>query len=947
MIDVHLISHTHWDREWYLTREQFRLRLVDLVDRVIEMLHGDSGYACFHLDGQTIVLEDYLEIRPERADEIRALVRSGRLLVGPWYVMPDEFLVSGESLVRNLALGHRIARSFGESMPVGYLPDLIGHVGQMPQILRQFGLDNAILWRGFDGPQAEYWWEAPDGSRVLMMHLPPEGYCNAMRIALVPDQMIQRTEAAIAREASRSQFGVALLMNGVDHIEPQDAIPALVSALRERSHVIRQSTLPAYVDAVRSTAAGDGVSLDVVRGELRGGEQYAPLLPGVLSARTYLKQANARVQTALERWAEPLSTWAWMLGERYPAAALQYAWKVLLQNHPHDSICGCSIDEVHDENMSRFARAAQVADDLIDRASTAIARRVAPAPPGHVRVLFFNTAGHQRTAVVEGTVDLPFASAEPQRHVDADALDAPVVFHPEGSTLSGAGTPDGASVPLQVLEERDVISWIRSKYETPWALHARRIRFAAVVDLPACGYAALDLRVGSEPSDRTPGPVTAGPRSLENDLLRITVDEDGTATIVDKRTGKSYPGCGALIDEGDVGDEYNYSPPATDLLVSSADLRNLTVERVHDGPIRARLRVAGTLPLPAAADRNRARRTAEVIDTPVAMEITLDAGAARVEWNVRVQNSARDHRLRIVFPSGLTQVNEAVSDTAFGLIARPTTRDLPAEIRTEVPVTSAPMQSFVAAARAGGAAVYARGLNEYEVLTGPSARIAVTLLRCVGDLSRDDLATRPHGHAGPGLATPGAQCPGTHTFSVAFEPLDRTPSAADLCASAASFVAPALMVQGQTGVQSGSGPVQGQAGVQSGSGPVQGQAGVQLGSGPVQGQAGVQLGSGPDPGRRELLSITASPGAAVLSALKKTDERDSVTVRLFNPSAEALDVRIGMAGGIAAAHLLNLLEERQEPLPVTSGAARIAISGFGVRTMELVSARRPLLPAPG
>ena len=258
MIDVHLISHTHWDREWYLTREQFRLRLVDLVDRVLDMLAGDGGYACFHLDGQTIVLEDYLELHPERADEIRALIRSGRLLVGPWYVMPDEFLVSGESLVRNLALGHRIAREHGGSMPVGYLPDLFGHVGQMPQLLRQFGLDNAILWRGFGGPQAEYWWEAPDGSRVLMMHLPGEGYCNATRIALVPDQMVARTEAVIEREQARSKYGVVLLMNGVDHIEPQDTIPALVSALQERSHRIRHSTLPAYVDAVREGSVRDG-----------------------------------------------------------------------------------------------------------------------------------------------------------------------------------------------------------------------------------------------------------------------------------------------------------------------------------------------------------------------------------------------------------------------------------------------------------------------------------------------------------------------------------------------------------------------------------------------------------------------------------------------------------------------------------------------------------------
>ena len=907
MIDVHLISHTHWDREWYLTREQFRLRLVDLVDRVIDMLHADSGYTYFHLDGQTIVLEDYLEIRPERAEDLRELVRSGRLLVGPWYVMPDEFLVSGESLVRNLALGHAVARSFGESMPVGYLPDLFGHVGQMPQILRQFGLDNAILWRGFGGPRAEYWWEAPDGSRVLMMHLPPEGYCNATRVALVPDQMVQRTEAAIERETSRTKYGVVLLMNGLDHVEPQETIPALVTALRQRSHTIRQSTLPAYVHAVRTAAAGDASSLEVIRGELRGGEQYAPLLPGVLSARTYLKQANARVQNALERWGEPLSTWAWMLGDRYPAAALQYAWKVLLQNHPHDSICGCSIDEVHDENMSRFARAGQVADDLIERAAVSLARRVAPAATDRVRAVFFQTSGHPRVGVVEGSVDLPFGNAEPHRHMDAEALDAPVVFHPEGSTITAASLPDGTSVPLQILEETDVISWIRSRLDTPWALHAKRVRFAALVELPGCGYASLDLHIGAPSRLQTAALVTTAARSLENDTLRITVADDGTATIVDKRSGKTYGHCGALIDQGDVGDEYNYSPPATDRLVESADLQQVSVTEVHAGPLRGRLRITGTLPLPAAATTDRRRRASDVIGVPVTVEITLDAGSRRAQWDVRIENGARDHRLRIAFPAGLREPSEAVSDTAFGVIARPTRRDAPAQIRTEVPVTSAPMQSFVACAAVGGAAVYVQGLTEYEVLMEEPAQIAVTLLRCVGDLSRDDLATRPHGHAGPGLAAPGAQCIGSHAFSLAFEPLEKALAPVELYAGASAFLAPARMAiadvpEGQTG--------------------------------------GIAKGQRLAP-RADMLSITASEGGVVLSALKKTDARESLTVRLFNPSVSGASGELRIPGGILQANELNLLEEAQWPLTVSSGSATLEISGSGLRTVELVPAQPP------
>ena len=185
MLDIHVVSHTHWDREWYLTYEQFRMRLVTLIDRLLDLLETEPAYKHFHLDGQTIVLEDYLEIRPEQEPRLRRAIESGRILIGPWYVMPDEFLVSGESLIRNLTRGHQISRQFGGPMPVGYLPDLFGHVAQMPQIWRQFGLDNTILWRGFGGKNAEYWWQAPDGSRVLMMHLPPEGYCNATRIVFV------------------------------------------------------------------------------------------------------------------------------------------------------------------------------------------------------------------------------------------------------------------------------------------------------------------------------------------------------------------------------------------------------------------------------------------------------------------------------------------------------------------------------------------------------------------------------------------------------------------------------------------------------------------------------------------------------------------------------------------------------------------------------------------
>src|SRR5262249_45456800 len=342
----------------------------------------------FHLDGQTIVLEDYLEIRPEQEPRLRAQIKAGRILIGPWYVMPDEFRVRGDSLVRTRLGGYLISRKFGSPIPVGYPPDLFGHVGQMPQIWRQCGLDNTILWRGFGGRDAEYWWQGPDGSRVLLLHLPPEGYCNATRIVFDPDAMMARAAEKVGYERARTRTGQALLMNGVDHVEPHTAIPDLIARLSaqpdQRAH---HSTLPAYVAAVRTSLEASHPPLETVFGELRGGTDYANLLPGVLSARVYLKQQNAEVQALLESYAEPLAVFPPPPSRaRYPAGELRHAWKTLLQNHPHDSICGCSIDAVHDENMIRFARARQVASAVIDASLAAIADSVAPAA-GVVRAI--------------------------------------------------------------------------------------------------------------------------------------------------------------------------------------------------------------------------------------------------------------------------------------------------------------------------------------------------------------------------------------------------------------------------------------------------------------------------------------------------------------------------------------------------------------------------------
>jgi alpha-mannosidase len=905
MLDIHIVSHTHWDREWYLTHEQFRLRLVGLIDRLLDLLDSNPEYEHFHLDGQTIVLEDYLEIRPEQEDRLRRLIRDGRILIGPWYVMPDEFLVSGESIVRNLARGHRISRQFGTPMPVGYLPDLFGHVAQMPQVWRQVGLDNAVLWRGFGGRQAEYWWQAPDGSRVLMMHLPPEGYCNATRVVLDPQAMLTRASRAIDYERRRTAVGQVLLMNGVDHVEPQARIPELVSQLSAvPDQRARHSTLPAYVAAVRDAVQSIRPELDTVCGELRGGEDYANLLPGVLSARVYLKRRNARVQTLLEAYAEPLAVFASILGAPYPEGELRHAWKTLLQNHPHDSICGCSIDAVHEENVTRFARAEQVADAVVASALDTIADSVAPGDGDSLRALAINVDRAQRSQVVDAVIDVPYESAEPWRTIDPQALERPVAFRSKTKTLVRVTDTDDVELPFQLIREEDVLVHEMSRFETPWALRARRLHLLWWAPaLPPCGYATFDLHFAGEQQPARsptramrPAPVVASDRSAENDLVRLTVNDDGTMDVVDKTTGLLFHGAGVLEDTGDVGDEYNYCPPPADARITSREARSIRTTRLCAGPLRATFRIDLELHLPARCTSDRKGRDRDTAVVPARIDVSVDAGSPRITFAIDLDNTARDHRLRMLFPAGTVGVRTARADTAFDVVTRPALREMPDAIVNEAPVDTAPMLSVVDAGDGRvGATVVAGGLPEYEIVprgAGDHDAIALTLLRAVGDLSRSDLATRPSGHAGPPVATPGAQCPGRHQFDIAFEPRGVPPPAGRLIASARAFTVPPRIVVARN----------------------------------PNGRAAT---------RRSFLNVMCTAGGVALSAVKHADDRGGIVVRLFNPGDVDTDVVVAPGFRVREAWRVNLLEERGDRLPIEQNSVRVRLEPHRILTIEL------------
>ena len=766
----HIVAHTHWDREWYKSFEQFRAMLVRMVDDLIDLCERDPAFACFTLDGQAVVLEDYLAVRPEREPVLRKLVHDGRLVIGPWYVLPDEFLVSGEATVRNLLYGISSCRRFGTPMSVGYIPDSFGHIAMMPAILKGFGMDSALVYRGFGGEpgqtSSEYWWHAPDGTRCLLVHLFRHGYSAGYFHQDAPEEILSRFRGLKEEVDARATTTHRLILNGGDHHWPDPRLPETLSLLRRSfDGTFLQSSVQQYVDAV----AREVTELPEVHGELRFGYRYAfAVLGGVYSSRMYVKQANWRSQVLLERYAEPLNAIATGTGMRSQRPLLAYAWKTLMKNHAHDSICGCSIDPVHREMMIRFAAVQDVGAAVVTQSLEHLLP-VDDRAAGDDRALFlFNPSPVPRSDVAEAEVRFYLQDI-------VVGLNPDVCIAPKLSPVRGFALIDeeGHEVPYQRVRHREGYDITYSQYNYPRQTCAER--FSILVDahrIPPLGFRGWTIRKLAHMPKYTPR-VKAGRTWMENAMVRVDVHPRGDISITDKVTGEVTHGLHVFEDGGDVGDEYNYSYPRRDRRVLSRR-GHARISLVERGPLRATLRVALMLSVPAAAAQNRASRSTRTVRLPVISTISLVANGRTIVFETTVDNHARDHRFRVLFPSGIP--TDAVdADGQFAVLHRVRKQYDLKKFTIEHPAAVAPMQRYVAVRNARRAfVVMTAGLPEYELLAEPRGTLAVTLLRCVGLLAGEDLITRPGGKAGWHNETPEAQCPGRHTFRYAVLMLSAT-----------------------------------------------------------------------------------------------------------------------------------------------------------------------------
>lgn len=895
-----LVSHTHWDRAWYVTFQEYRIRLVRLVDRLLRLLDENPDFRVFMLDGQMSVLEDYLEVRPERAAALQAHTRAGRIQVGPWYVLADEFLVSPESLVRNLMRGRKMGEPYGGVMPIGYVPDGFGHIAQLPQILRGFGLDNAFFWRGMgaegDRLGTEFTWRAPDGSCVTAI-LMPWGYHNVTNLGYgihwgdvsqmefdweLAQEKIERAIAALVPMANTDAL---LLMNGIDHAEAEPRIPEIIRRANERLDGVRieHGTLADHLARVRAS----GVELPTYEGEFRWG-RYSEILQGVYSTRIHLKQQNHAGEVLLERYLEPLAALAWLSGADVPEgtpALVAEAWRWLLLNHPHDDMYGSGIDEVHHEMLFRFSQSRQIAEALVRDSLRQIARQVdCSAQPG-TPLIAYNALGWDRDEMIGARIEF--------EHDDPTADDFQIV------------DAAGRVIPHQVISDEQKF-WME-------VLKANRKRVVQVLfpaRVPGMGYTTFYVQpraVGA--AVPAPTDLVVSERGAENRFLSFTIADDGGLTVTDKQTGATYTGLHHFFDVEDAGDEYTFCPlPEHSETVSTVG-QPASITRVEAGPCLASFTITREMQIPVSLSDDRRRRSAEYVGLPVKSEIHLYAGTRGLYITTEIDNRARDHKLTVNFPTGL-RVEHAHVDASYMVAERALA--LPDSTGwVEDPTPLMHQRAFTDLSDGSrGLTILNRGLPSVEVTE--DGTIALTLLRAVGWLSRDDLWVRRIA-AGPLVPTPGAQCPGPYRYRYAI-----LPHAGDWRAVypvAYNYNAPVMVRRADT------------------------HAGLDLREmnitrdDPARVRAIPWPRGGPLPA--ELRVIAVEPGALVLSAVRRS-ERDTLIVRCYNITRQPVHGTIRYGLPVREAYRTNLAEERLVPLALDGGSVTVEVRGGEVITVEFV-----------
>ena len=760
MAKVHVIPHTHWDREWYFTQQDSDVLATYNFTKVIETLENQSSYSCYHLDGQSAIVEDYLKVMPHMRERMAKLVSDKRLFIGPWYTQTDTFNVAGESIIRNLKYGMHVAEQLGHSMTVGYLPDTFGHNAQMPTLFKGCGIDNIIFWRGIDYDQqverSNFFWQSSGGDSIIAYNL-VHGYGAAKNIVAEPSHLDNKIFPMVEKIKALAGLDEVLIPSGGDQVNIDPNLPATLAKATERNtagdtYVI--SSMEDYVDYLRHNSS----DFDTYKGEFKI-PRYTRIHKTIGSVRYDIKKLNFDIEQFLLKKLEFVTAIAKTHGITVHTELIDIAWKKIIECHAHDSMGGCNSDATNADIMHRLKQAEEICHGLYNLIVKDIASQVCSED----EVMVFNN----RIKPYSGLVDIVVFSTF-----------ADIALSHNGQTVSTErvkrDTLDGGKV-IEVTKD--------GEKEVPIPPYYRFELKAKLEEIPALGY--LTLQVSQSDTMGTVHSDTA--TQVENDRLTLCLD-NGELILTDKQTGRTITNLIQFENQADDGDSYDFSPLEGDTPLYSQPLSLLGSQR---GELMQQMELQSRILVPQdLEDRRQGDASSEIV---FKLTFTLNHGESNLQVDIDTVNHVKDHRVRVLINSDINADN-SISTLPFATIERPITpvlfgaEDNWRERFRECPVDIETTEGAVAIANMAGSEqdnkaliINGKGIKEYQILKaghqGQHQQIALTLFKAIGFLGKDNLLWRPGRASGINntvVYTPDAQLQQSMRFSFA---IAMTPSA--------------------------------------------------------------------------------------------------------------------------------------------------------------------------
>jgi len=928
----YIVPHTHWDREWRYPIWQSRMMLVRFMDELLDILDTDDKYASFVLDSQCVALEDYFEVRPDKKEKVCKYIKEGRISVGPWYTLPDLYPVDGECLVRNLLKGIRYSKSLGGYLKVGYNTFGWGQTAQFPQIYKEFGFDVVITAKNVSksrAPESEFIWEAPDGTKVLATRLGEHARANFFMNAYIPilygkyylsDEYRfewgktglsyhQADEAGfyndhiciedkgyihhdIVKEAvSKAWEGtndttvksLRLLMNGSDFSTPQPKLTEIIEKANEvfNDKEFIHTKLEDYTDELKKLV--DYSKLKVVKGELRDGPASA-CSSNALATRYYIKSLNRKVQNSLILTAEPLSVMGLLAGIVYQKEFIDIAIEYMLKSQAHDSINGVTQDKTADDTVYRLKQALEISDVVINNVCSELLKQINSSTfnENDILLIVVNPLPMEREEIIKVYIDIP----KEMNVWECEIEDC-----------------EGNKVPVQFVSRQEKVVPVHDFNSRPWPFYIdRHCLYMDTGTLPPCGYKVFKVIPKStfsrnivfwpEMRKSEGNDILKHPNILENEYLKVKVRENGTVDILEKESGRLFSQLNYYEDTGDCGDYWVYYPPYHNKTYNSLGCKSeIWVE--DNGLLSAtigtkiKMNVPSHAYVPENGIRGESRRSIEMTELQIITRYTLVRGSRRLDVKVEVNNTAEDHKLRVLFDTGIkSEFTDAAGHFTVDRRANVPEKDENGRYYPEM--KTYPMQQFVDISDGkNGFGIISNCLSEYEVVDDDGT-LSFTLFRSVRNIICSEFRSAgvfPHEKGGQSL--------GIQKYEYSIYPHSGNWRDGAVYKEARRFNIPTRAIQTSRNTN---------------------------GNLPLK-----------------YCFFSVEPDNLIMSSLKRAEDRDSIIVRLYNPADEEVEGCVHINVPIKEAYLTNLNEERLNKLDLNNNnSLKIKAGGNKIITLEVV-----------